>query len=657
MFSPSTGLFVLIFLSIFAWIGAVAVAGRARMDGRIEQLLAATLVWMGLTVVPTYGLAWAGWLYRPVVAAVSFACSALAIGLSGWGRRPRKHLREVLVDTLALARLPVDALVMVTKLRGFACLSAAVSALAIVWTGWLAYLGPPSSWDGLWYHDSIVGFAIQNHGFRIVDVPQSLAMVNSFPRICETLNLWFVLFGDRRLLDFPNTMMAVPLLAGAYLLVRRYARDADYAAASATGMLLMPGVVLQLRSTYIDLTILSLTVVAMHFATRPNLRLRDVWLASLGLGLVLATKFMAAAQVPLLGLVLAVRLFARHWPLRRAATFATALGGAVVVAAIGAPNYLRNLFHFGHILWPYSDASEHVAAAATSLSNSNHVYAQLFGEMLSQPVPGQDWPDIRQRGYGLAVPLLLFPLGICGALAAPFAAGTAALRREYFGRTRNLLYTTFPMLMTIPFSPTLSYARYNQHIVIAFLLLASWILGNEAWARFRRGTSATLVVLSLVSLWWASPRWGMTWAQAIELLHMTPLERAGAHVVPFLPEPKVVHARETELKDGDIVVFTDAYTFPAVNWNERYTTRVVWVSSALGPEHVLDEAAELGAKWISVMTYSAEYGLLKSRPEAWQEVGYLSTATPQQVAFRRLAEPTSHLSPAEQAAAVAAAPP
>ncbi len=638
MVSAFAGLPILVFLSLLAWIAAVAAAGKAGMADRVELCLTSFLLWAALIALPAYVLGWANWLYPHVLAGVSLALSAGILVIAGLGRSPRAHARRMVADLLLLAKLPLDGLGELLRTRGFGLIGILLSMAAVFWTTRLSYLGPPAGWDGLWYQDTMVGFAIQNHGFRLVDLPTSLAGVNSLPRICESLILPFVMFGGRRLVAVPNSLMVIPLLCAVYLLIRRYASDREYGVACASGLVLMPGVMLQLRNTTIDLTAMALLATALHFATRPHLRLRDAWLGAGALGLLLGTRFDAVVPMPILALVLTVRLIATHFRPRPAAAVATALGGAALMLAIGAPNYLRNWHQYHNLFWPHTNTREHLAAAVIIAKNAPRVVLQLFEDMLSPPLPGRDWPDAHQHGYGLGMPALVLPLGLLAAIVAALAGIRAAmaLQSARQGRTVNLLYTALPMLATAPVCPQLSYSRHNIHIVIALLVLTAWLVGRAGWERLRHGVGATLVTTSIVLLWWASPRWFLTLDQAVSIFGIGSPDRVGPRALEFLPAPTAASARETELKAGDLVVFTESCALPAVNWNEHFTNRIAWVSSTLGAERVLQRAAELGAKWITVPIASPEYHLLRTRTDGWQEVGHLTTAAPAHLAFRRL---------------------
>jgi hypothetical protein len=202
-------------------------------------------------------------------------------------------------------------------------------------------------------------------------------------------------------------------------------------------------------------------------------------------------------------------------------------------------------------------------------------------------------------------------------------------------RAGNLLYTALPALTWLPFSPNLFMARYNVHVVIVLVVATAWLLSKGTWLRVREGVLGAVFFMALVLMYWATPGWGISLATAKDLMRMTTRERACAHVLDFLADPKTAAAREEELKKGDVVAFGDGILFPAQLWNESYSNRVVWIPSTLNAAQMLAQADEIRAKWYVVSSYGSEVQMLKSRP-GWQEVGLLSTTAPAMVAFRRL---------------------
>jgi hypothetical protein len=195
------GLLVFLALNALAWLGAVALATRARLAGRAELALVTSLLWSGIVTLPILGLGWSSMLYRGALAAAVMVVSLVSIGISlraGPGS-PREHLAAVLGNARALLRLPLDALIGACRAGSVAALGLVAVIGAIAYTSWLAWLTPSVGWDGIWYHEPLAYYAIQNHGFSWVSVPLTLEYVNGFPRVCEMMNLWFVIFTDRRL--------------------------------------------------------------------------------------------------------------------------------------------------------------------------------------------------------------------------------------------------------------------------------------------------------------------------------------------------------------------------------------------------------------------------------------------------------------------------
>ena len=121
---------------------------------------------------------------------------AALLAASLW-RRPGGN-RALARAALAQARLPFDALHEALRARSFVLLGLLMSAALILWTAISSYYAPSwRQWDALWYHEPIVAFTIQNHGFAMVDLPRDgLQKINGYPRLCEMTQLWFVIFTD-----------------------------------------------------------------------------------------------------------------------------------------------------------------------------------------------------------------------------------------------------------------------------------------------------------------------------------------------------------------------------------------------------------------------------------------------------------------------------
>ena len=263
-----------------AWLLAV----RGYGERPAEAVVAFGFYVVGLVCVPILALGWANGLTR---VSLFIAASGLATGIvvvALWGSA-RARLGEAGSVLRALVRLPIDALVQ--GLRSFSLAGVALLACGaiVVWTVVLTWLAPASGWDGIWYHDPIVGFAIQRHGFAWVEMPGKLELVNGYPKTSEMLSLWFAIFTGRTLLEVPNSLLAPLLIGSVYLLLRHLEVRRDGSLAFSLLFFLLPGVVLQLRSTYVDATFISVFAGSLCFLLRPQLRARDALTAILGIGL------------------------------------------------------------------------------------------------------------------------------------------------------------------------------------------------------------------------------------------------------------------------------------------------------------------------------------------------------------------------------------
>ena len=620
-------------LSSLAFVASLSLAVRADYESRAEQVVAIAGLWQGMIVLPILAL---GWINRLTPAALGASVLLFSLGAfaSSLPRgRVRAHIENVSSAFFGLVRLPFDAIG--SARRSFVLVGLLAALGCLIWTACLSYLAPSSAWDGIWYHEMIIGYTIQNRGFQIVDVPPWLQHINGFPRVCESLNLWFVIFTDRRLIELPHSVMGAPLMLSVYAIAHRYA-DRNAAMGWASALLLMPGVVLQLASTYIDVHVATLFLGALVFCTRPRLRLRDAWIAALWLGLLAGSKGMALVWFPLLGIVALGRAIAQN-ARRPGPVAATIVGGIFLTFVIAAPFYVRNWFVFHNPFWPITVHSNrfHVHwEGVHDVLEMNKPLKELLLTMLSVPVPGKDWPDTRVYGYGLGIPWLVLPVGILALVTAvlkysAYVSGLVSRDR----RLENLLLVVFPMLLTIPTSPALWAARYNIHVPAAFMFLVAWLFGTRSY--LQEAFTSIVIMTSLMMLWWAEPGWITHVPTAIYLAHQSPQERAAFHSADYAMARETALARDAELGKGDVTAYANTCSFPGLLWNESFSNRIKYFPPSLDPDEFVDGVEQSEAKWLAVGSGSPEWQVLKNRATKWQEIGAASTTGPPTIAFRR----------------------
>jgi hypothetical protein len=643
-----SGLAELCFLSFYAFVAAVAVAARMRYGSRAETLLAAIVLWNALVLLPIHLLGVTTSLTANHLALASVVTSSAALGASIAGTPPRRHARDVGRALLGCLRLPVDALAMTLRAKSLVFVGVVAVLVILPWTAWLSYLAPSDSWDGTWYHEAMVGYAIQNRGYAPISLPANLIQqTNGFPRNCEMTNLWFVIFGDRKLLEAPQSFMAVALILAMYMIARRFSDDRVTAMGLACGLCLIPGAVLELRSTYIDVHVATFVLAAMHFVvTRKRMRIRDGWMAGVALALVMGSKSAALAWVPLLGIPAAIRLWAENRG-QRLAALATIAGGTALIAAVGALTYVRNWIHYHNPIWPiaYENARFRIHwAGVMTLDAMNGLLQkplkETYATMASLPIPGHDYADTRLYGYGIAVPFLLLPLDAIVVALLAFAGGRWVLRRLIAenGDTRTpcaiaLASIFFAMAYA---SPGLWVTRYNLHLVAGLLFLVAWATGYARAPRLGDAVASVTILTSLASLWWAQPGWGFDISSALEFAKLAPERRAVHAAAEWSIDDPAAEARERELGPGAVVAFTDDVVFTGELWNEHYSNRLEYVPGDLGDQGALDRLEQIHARWFTVGPQSTLYGAIRAHPERWQEVGRVARTLNPPIAFRRV---------------------
>jgi hypothetical protein len=312
-----------------------------------ERGLATTLIATGIIEGAIYALGWSGHLDRVSMVGLALAASAIVAALAfGTTRGPART--QLWLDARELVIAPVTLARQLYRVRSVATLGYVWLWGLALWTVYVAWLAPSGAWDGLWYHEPMVGFALQNHGFSNIEVQPMLEMVNGYPRAAENLMLWASALYDRRLVDVVPSFALLVAALGVFTLARRHGASQSSSVGVAVVAVTIPGAALELRSTYVDLSVLTATVIALHFVSRIELRARDVWMAGVALGILGAVKANGAVFGAMLGAWLLLRAIASLDP-----RLLTSFVGAFVVASLYAlPTYLRNYVVHHNPLWP-----------------------------------------------------------------------------------------------------------------------------------------------------------------------------------------------------------------------------------------------------------------------------------------------------------------
>lgn len=645
------GFVIVVLLTALSGLASFAIAVRTRASGRAELLLTTGILWNAFTTLPAFCLGLLGWLTALALGLTVALLSIAALGATFVGRPARAHLAELRSSLLHAALLPRDAFREAWRDKTLVLPGLALTTLLILYTGIVSYYAPSwRGWDSLWYHEPIVGFAIQNHGFRPIGSPEyGLQKVDGYPRICEMMHLWFVIFTDRRLIDLSNSLVAPLFLLSVFLVIRRFERDTANSLGWSIAVFLMPAVLDQLQCPYIDVHAAIFLTAATCYVIREPFRLRDAGLSALSLTLAVGAKHMALAAGGILTLIALGRAL-QHARARTAATLLVGLAGALGILGMCAAVYLRNYVLFHSPFWPelkYDNPTLGIhwpghfeAGIGDYRSGTSRIHMQLplgqqIKDLLSIPYSWRRHHYGQVFSYGVGVAWLVIPLGLFSFAVAFLHAAVARLRRSA-GRSMSvedagpLLLLGVVLAVALWTSPALWGPRYNILPVTLFAAAVAWLGARPGFARLGSVAPSIVVFCGMIMLAWA-PRWLILPDELARIARHPYPEREALEALDFSPtidfrsgSPVVREtglSRERELTDGKVLVFGDNLgVFAAMFWNNRFSNKVVYIPD--GPAFVeRAEAAE--ATWIHAARDTKNYALLKASPR-WEEIGPLN---------------------------------
>lgn len=638
------GWLVLSTLTLAAAVAAMGITLRTAPEGRAEMGMTFTLVLFALLGGPVLLLGYANLLLPLPLACVSVLCTTASFLASARGRGVRAHGGDILRGGARLLRLPADALASCVRPPSFAAVGLLASALGIAWSVWLGYLAPSESWDGFFYHEPMVGFALQNQGFRAVDLPPSLVVqaTNGYPRFCEGISLWFVVFTDRSLIEVGNTLAAPGLMLATFSIMSRFCRDRVTCIGWSAVVLLIPAMLSQLRTTMVDVQVTFFALAAISYATRTTLRLRDCSLAILAMCILIASKSLGLGWFPPIALLVAVRLGVHHLPKRRTSALLVAALGGLALAGCASLTLVRNWVHFNNPVWPITFTNEQLGVSWPGLGGVESLNRRLtFQAWIAQEYhhPTGGVGDLVARDYGYAVVWIVVPLGLAAILVALWDSLRARLRRAPDFRAEGLLLLAGLGLAFLGISPDLAIARFNTSATVILVVCAAWLAERAQGPRLGEGALAAAVTLAVVPWVWTGYLLGLDldWKGVAALHQRSAQERRTMNFAKFQMPASTAERRERELLSRDLVVFTQELAFVGVLWNWEMSNRVEYLEFR-DPEQFMANLDVRQPKWVVVGERSGAYRALAARPQDWGIVGP-AVAQDRTVAFRRVSSP------------------
>jgi len=629
-------------LSSVILVAAFAASVRLGFDRQSETVAAATIGWVTLVAVPIYALGFTNRLTRLNLALASLVLSAATIAgcFRGGGE---SFSRRLVKEAYEVARMPGAGLALALRERSPVAPVLLVAAAVFIWNLLAAYYGPSwRSWDGLWYHEPIIGFTIQNHGFAIVDLPQTpIQKINGYPRLSEMLGLWFGIFAGRRLIDLPNVLLMPGFFCAIFASCRRQSVDTLSSLGWAGVGTTIPAYVEGLQTTFVDAALPLFVSAGFLFCTSRPLRHRDAILGAIALGLACNVKISGLFPAVALSFVTAARLLTdKSRPVAR--RIAAVLAGAAIVVGLSSATYLRDLILFKNPvwpdlkvdipslgihwpgMWPWGSSS---ASTPRDQVNMAEPWNVLVGELTTRPFGVDDRSHKFIYKYGLGVMWIVVPLIAASGVVVLLRAAGQALRgharagyaRRAFESTGTGLTAIVTLWAIVATSTALWAPRYNLHTIAIGVVIVCCAFERRHWAAMHQAVAFCTVVTAVMISYWDYTEWhGFPSASQMWRSMNTPYP--ARELSPDLGAPvnlKVGLARERELVAGSVVL-TDDFGFPAILWNNDFSNRVL----TMRPDANFPDAAEkVRADWVYAGQPATAQELLATGK--WESLGPL----------------------------------
>jgi hypothetical protein len=655
---------LLVLLTLLVLVTSIAVTSA--ITSRAETVLAASLVFNAIIILPIYVLGLAGHLDRLTLGLSTSLESIGLLAIFASRNGGAAFFRTLPRRALTLALLPVIAIRRVWQERSFHTVTAIVALAAFPYMILVSYLAPAwRDWDGLWYHEPLIGLTIQNHGFAPEPLPGGLQVINGVHRLSEMTQLWFGIYGGRRVIEMANVFFMPLYAASVFVLVRRYSNSITSSVAWASALVLLPGYLRLVQTSLVDPHACALLIAAAYYVTHPKLDRQNALYAILATTLAAGAKIWSIVPVGILSVFLLVRLLRRTRANGGAATAGLLGLGSVCVLGIQAITYVRNLILFKNPVWPmisYDNPKLGIHwAGGLPLDfqktrggvDFNEPFAVFYKKMLAPPYsvmgPGHYW-QVNDYGFAWAwVVLPVFALVVFMIVVRWIRAFLAVrvLRLRPPGPADQPLSSAMMLAVvaatSLYLSPAIFIARYHVASLAMLAGCLAFVGSSRRSRRFSEDVALLASVGSIIFMAWAPIKihsfvylyepaqiwkWLSTPYPRRELEDLSTPEvpkmlAAGANTTTAL-------AREKELTKGTIIAF-DYIDYFALLWNNDYSNKVMWLSSTEDP---LGDAERGNAKWVYTRGGTKLFSQLSANTH-WELIGPLEAESMGSV-WRRL---------------------
>lgn len=640
---------LLVVMTSFVLVTSMAVTSAVR--SRAEAVIAGSLVFNAIIVLPIYVLGLTNHLDRLTLGiSVVLECAAL-LGILA-RREGLAPFRALPMRMLALAILPVVGIRRAWQKKSLVTAIALLATAMFPYMLLVSYLAPAwRDWDGLWYHEPLIGVTIQYRGFAAVPLPPGLQGMNGVHRLGEMTQLWFGIYGGRRVVDLANAFFMPLYAASVFVLVRRYTKDVTSGVAWASAFVLLPAYLRLVQSTLVDPQASALLLASAYYVTHPKLDRENALWAILATTLAVGAKIWSIVPIGLLSLFLLVRLVRRRRANGGLATLGLVGFGALCVLGMQATTYVRNLILFKNPVWPmisyHNDRLGIHWAGGLPVDfgktrggvDFNEPFAIFYRKMLAPPYsvmsPGHSW-QVNDYGFAWAwIVLPVFALVVIVVVVCWLATflATRVVRVRTRGPGDEELASAMMLAVvastSLYLSPAIFIARYHVASLGMLAGCLAWLVSRWKTTRLSDDVALFAGLASFIFMCWAPTKHEFVYLyRPVHVLKWLatpyPLRELEDIGTPETPKLLVAPAntttallREKEIKRGDVVAF-DYIDYYALLWNNDYSNTVTWLSE---PDP-LAEAERIGAKWVYTRGGTKLYSEIVASPR-WELIGPL----------------------------------
>jgi hypothetical protein len=270
---------------------------------------------------------------------------------------------------------------------------------------------PIYSYDGVVYHLSEVGFMLQDGALGIIPTP----VIETYPRNIELTYFWNAVFVPHQVhlncLQIPYIILAV---FACYGILRKAGCRRHPSAIAALTFPTFPVIMQQATTAYIDIAISTCILCGVNFLAQRKMRLQDVVLAGLALGVVAGGK---GTGVLLAGSVTLAWLFLKGWVVLREIRLARFLAWLLILLVAlmlnGAWIYARNWAVFGNPVHPYLVKFGDNVVFKGTVKFESHVSPELLGDNYDK-LMRLSWPGRMYYSWSEPKPFITYDSRIGG---------------------------------------------------------------------------------------------------------------------------------------------------------------------------------------------------------------------------------------------------